>query len=205
MTKIVDTLSQLLKRTLLSTFSSIYHTILLNRIRWLVASWSILLYLRFDCNGSLSRYDVQKTSKHRGLPSVHALWCRNFGPAGPFWKWWAAVRFKYFRMVQLRSDVFWFCLFIMLLDRSTIQSKRYWRLLPNNYDLSGRNTPCRGFRIPVTDSSFCEWSLDSGFWSSVAGIPSSLSCIADSKAQESWFHIQKFLGFGNPHSLTWSE
>ena len=37
-TKIVDTLSQLLKRTLLSTISSIYHTIRLNRIRWLVAS-----------------------------------------------------------------------------------------------------------------------------------------------------------------------
>ena len=58
MTKIVD------KRTLLSTFSSIYHTILLNRIRWLVVSWSILLYLRFDSNGSLSQYDVQK---HRNV------------------------------------------------------------------------------------------------------------------------------------------
>ena len=30
----------------------------------LVASWSILLYLRFDSNGSLSRYDVQK---HRNI------------------------------------------------------------------------------------------------------------------------------------------
>lgn len=60
--------------------SSIYHTILLNRIRRLVASWSILLYLRFDSNGSLSWYDVQK---HRNIAALLLFilsgWCRNFG------------------------------------------------------------------------------------------------------------------------------
>ena len=94
---------------------------------------------------------------------------------------------------------------LLLLDSSTIQSKHCWRLSRNNYDLSGHNAPCRGFRIPVTDSSVCEWNLDSGFSSSVAGIPDSLSCIPDFEAHDSGFHIQKLPGFRNPHSLTWGE
>ena len=34
-------------------------------------------------------------------------------------------------------------------------------------------------------------------------IPDSLSCIPDSKAQDSGFHKEKFPGFRNPHHLTW--
>ena len=36
-------------------------------------------------------------------------------------------------------------------------------------------------------------------------IPDSLSCIPDSKAQDSGFHKQKFHGFHNPDSLTWAD
>ena len=39
----------------------------------------------------------------------------------------------------------------------------------------------------------------------VSGIPDSLSCIPDSKAQNSRFHGKNFPGFWNPHSLTWGE
>ena len=49
----------------------------------------------------------------------------------------------------------------------------------------------------VLDSSFCQWNLDSGF---VNGIPNSLSCIPDSRAQDSGFCQQNF-----PDSLTWDE
>ena len=45
-----------------------------------------------------------------------------------------------------------------------------------------------GFRIPI-----------------VTGIPDSLSCIPDSKAQNSRFQKQKFLWFRNPNSLSWNE
>ena len=38
-----------------------------------------------------------------------------------------------------------------------------------------------------------------GFWIPIiSGIPDSLSCVPDSKAQDSGFHKQKFLGFRNP-------
>ena len=39
----------------------------------------------------------------------------------------------------------------------------------------------------------------------VTGIPDSLSCIPDSKAQGSRFQKQKFLWFRNPNSLSWNE
>ena len=45
-----------------------------------------------------------------------------------------------------------------------------------------------GFRIPI-----------------ISGIPDSLSCIPDSKAQYSGFHKQKFPRFRNPDSLTCGE
>ena len=45
-----------------------------------------------------------------------------------------------------------------------------------------------GYRIPI-----------------VSGIPDSLSCIPDSKTQDSTFHKQKFLGFRNPDSFIWGE
>ena len=46
----------------------------------------------------------------------------------------------------------------------------------------------------------CKEIQDSlGFWIPlVIGIPDSLSCIADSKAQDSWFHKQNFPGFRIP-------
>ena len=55
-----------------------------------------------------------------------------------------------------------------------------------------------GFRIPIS-----------------SGIPDSLSCIPDSRCQDSWFHSntsldfrlhkQKFARFWNPDSVTWSK
>ena len=48
-----------------------------------------------------------------------------------------------------------------------------------------------GFRIPGTEFQFL--SLELEFWIAiVSGIPNSLSCIPDSKDQESRFHQQKF-------------
>ena len=48
--------------------------------------------------------------------------------------------------------------------------------------------------------------MELGFWiPNVGGIPDSLSCIPDCKAQDSGFHKQKFPGFQNPDSLTWSR
>ena len=42
-------------------------------------------------------------------------------------------------------------------------------------------------------------SLELGFWIPIAfGIPDSLSCIPDSKAQDFTFHKPKFLAFRNP-------
>ena len=45
--------------------------------------------------------------------------------------------------------------------------------------------------------------LDSRFF--VSGIPDSLSCIPDSKAQDSGFLKQKFPGFGSQEFRTWGE
>ena len=48
-----------------------------------------------------------------------------------------------------------------------------------------------GFRIPGTEFQFLSVELE--FWIPiVSGIPDSLSCIPDSKAQDSRFHRQKF-------------
>ena len=46
-----------------------------------------------------------------------------------------------------------------------------------------------GFRIPIVCS----------------GIPDSLRCIPDSKANDSGFRKQNFPGFRNPDALTWGE
>ena len=45
-----------------------------------------------------------------------------------------------------------------------------------------------GFRIPI-----------------VSGIPDSLSCIPDSKAQDSGFHKPRFPGIRNQDSITWGD
>ena len=51
--------------------------------------------------------------------------------------------------------------------------------------------PRCGFRIPGTGFQFLSVELE--FWIPiVSGIPDSLSCIPDSKAQDSRFHQQKF-------------
>ena len=48
-----------------------------------------------------------------------------------------------------------------------------------------------GFRVLY--SSLCQWNL---IWISiVSGIPDSLSCIPERKAEDSGFHKQKFHGF----------
>ena len=50
--------------------------------------------------------------------------------------------------------------------------------------------PRRGFRISGIGSHY--FSVQFGFWIPiVSGIPDSLSCIPDSKAQDSEFHKQK--------------
>ena len=54
----------------------------------------------------------------------------------------------------------------------------------------------------VLDSS--HWNLDSGFLP-VSGIPDSLSCISDSKAQDSRFHKQNFPEFRKLDSRTLGE
>ena len=51
------------------------------------------------------------------------------------------------------------------------------------------------------------WIPSRGILTFVGGtwIPDSLSCILDSRAQDSGFHKQKFHGFRNLDSLMWSE
>ena len=53
----------------------------------------------------------------------------------------------------------------------------------------GFNNVYSGFQ--ELDSSLCQWNVDSGI---VSGIPVSLSCIPDSKAQDSEFYRQKSPG-----------
>ena len=63
--------------------------------------------------------------------------------------------------------------------------------------------PLRGFRIPGTgfQSSFFQ-SVELGFWIPVvSGIPDSLSCIPDSKAQDYEFYKQNFPRFRNRSEL----
>ena len=53
----------------------------------------------------------------------------------------------------------------------------------------------------IPGSGFQSLSVERGFWILIVrGIPDSLSCIPDSKAQDSKFYKQKFPGFRN-HSL----
>ena len=59
----------------------------------------------------------------------------------------------------------------------------------------------------------CLRALDSGLFAGTTWIPDSnlkwipdpLSCTPYSKAQDSGFHKQNFLGFQNPDFLTWGE
>ena len=58
-------------------------------------------------------------------------------------------------------------------------------------------------RFQVLDSRLCQRL---GFRIPIfSRILQSLSCIPDSNEQHSWFHKQRFLGFQNPHSLTWGD
>ena len=58
--------------------------------------------------------------------------------------------------------------------------------------VAAKIAPCKGIK---------EWNLDFGS----SGIPDSLSCVPDSKAQDSGFHEQNFPGFQNPLSLIWGD
>ena len=67
-------------------------------------------------------------------------------------------------------------------------------------DSHGFWIPRPGFRIPGT--GFRSLSVKFGFWiPSFSRIPDSLSCIPDSKAQDSGFHKKKFPGVRNPDFL----
>ena len=55
--------------------------------------------------------------------------------------------------------------------------------------------------LHAVDSGF--QALDSRFFVSGTWTRDSLSCIPDSKAQDSGFHKQKFLAFRNPDYLTY--
>ena len=58
----------------------------------------------------------------------------------------------------------------------------------------------------VLDSGFHSLSVELGFLVPIlTGIPDSLNCIADSKAQNSGFLKHNFHGFRNPYSLTLCE
>ena len=60
-------------------------------------------------------------------------------------------------------------------------------------------------RFQLLDSHSLSVGLGFRIWI-VSGIPDSLSCIPDSKAQHFRFHKQKFLGFRNTNSsLAWGE
>ena len=55
-----------------------------------------------------------------------------------------------------------------------------------------------GTEFYAMDSKFQSLSVERGFWIPiVSGIPDSLSCIPDSKAQESGLHKQNFPRFRN--------
>ena len=66
---------------------------------------------------------------------------------------------------------------------------------------SGFHAVDSGFQL--LDSSLCQWNLDSGFHSLVGFRIPCLSCIPDSKTQDSRFNKQTFPGFRNPDFLTW--
>ena len=52
--------------------------------------------------------------------------------------------------------------------------------------------PHCGFRIPGTGFQYL--SVELGFWiAMISGIPDSLSCIPDSKTQDSGFHKQNYI------------
>ena len=85
-----------------------------------------------------------------------------------------------------------------------IGAKRYWQGTPHiriQDIFAGFWIPHHGFRIPGT--GFQSLSVELGFWIPIAGgIPDSLSCIPDSRAQDFGFHKQKFPRFRNSDSLT---
>ena len=61
-------------------------------------------------------------------------------------------------------------------------------------------------RFRILGIGFQYLSVHLWFWiATFIGIPDSLSCIMDSKAQDSGLYKQKFLGFRNPDSLTWVD
>ena len=76
------------------------------------------------------------------------------------------------------------------------------RLMRGIQDSLGFWIPRRGFRISGIGSHY--FSVQFGFWIPiVSGIPDSLSCIPDSKAQDSEFRKQKI--FRIPESLKWGR
>ena len=69
-------------------------------------------------------------------------------------------------------------------------------------DVRESKTACRGFRIPGTEFQFL--SVQLGFWIPIIDeIIDSLSCILDSKAQDSRFQKKNFPR--NLDSLIWGE
>ena len=73
--------------------------------------------------------------------------------------------------------------------------------------LRSKLAPCKGIQESHWILDCTLWIPDSMHWTLVfvSGIPDSLSCIPDCKAQDSGFHKQKFPRFQNPDSLTWSR
>ena len=68
-------------------------------------------------------------------------------------------------------------------------------------------TSCKGIKtgFQLLCSSILFQLLYFQYFSVASGIPDSLSCIPDSRAQDSGFHKQNFLGFRNPDFLTWDK
>ena len=78
-------------------------------------------------------------------------------------------------------------------------------------------TPCKGSQdslgfwisrrvFRISGSWFQSLSVKLGFWIPILSrIPDSLRCIPDSIAQDSGFYKQKFHGFRNTDSITWSD
>ena len=72
--------------------------------------------------------------------------------------------------------------------------------LPHVKESLGFWIPLPGFQIPGT--GFRSLLVKFGFWIPIfSRVPDSLSCILDSKAQDSGFHKKKLPGFRNPHFL----
>ena len=77
--------------------------------------------------------------------------------------------------------------------------RRTWILDSSRLWDSGFHTVNSGFQV----TGFQSLSMELGFWIPIdCVIPDSLSCILDSKTQDSGFLKQKFPRFRNPDSLT---